>query len=168
MLSSSSVGAAGGCRMSGWRNGSGRTLTRTQEAVVLGFSAVFWAAGTPRFSPSPCNHMHTRNISYSPRRCCKVTFSLAGSSTIIIPNTVCNCSCVCAKTFLNCLPPVLPKTFSEMSALRMGLRWYSHARASRTSFFTIWSTPLSLCAPSSPAKPESSMSLLLCAVVRRR
>jgi len=42
--SSSAVGTAGGCRISGSRNWGGRMEVRIQAVVVFAFSAVFCAA----------------------------------------------------------------------------------------------------------------------------
>lgn len=68
------------------------------------------------------------------------------------------------KTGLNCLP-LGPSTFSPISALRIGFRWYSHANARRTSLLAISSSP-SPCVATLLPLPKFSSSEGFC--VRRR
>jgi len=142
------VGAAGADNMSGSRNTSGNMFVMIQLPVALLWLwlSFFCAA----------------------RLCCSVIFSRAGSSIIFIPKTYSSWCCACWKTALNNLarPPKDPRTFSLISCRRIGLRPYSHARASRTSFLAN-SSVLPVCVvPLSPAKVPSPSSSWPC-VLRR-
>ncbi|EZF10462.1 hypothetical protein H112_08283 [Trichophyton rubrum D6] len=102
---------------------------------VLDFSARWAAFKLLASSSLPGDGSYTHI--HSPLLWLIVTFSLPGCSTICIPNTSFKVFCASRKTSLKCRDPPSPRTLADMSALRMGWREYSLAKASRTSFFTI-------------------------------
>lgn len=129
--------------------GRGRAWVRWMSGPI-----VLWIYSLCRSSQQLDHHQSSTHETESgaisiPLFCCTVTLSLAGNSTISIPNTLRSSICACSNTFLNCLPAD-PRTFSLTSALLIGRRWYSQARASRTSLLTICSALLSAWVPASP------------------
>lgn len=114
---------------------------------------------------------HPRKEVRLPLRCVMVNFSLDGNSSICMPNFVLNSFWAISNTSLNFRVPGSPSTFTLMSPLRIGRREYSHANARRTSFFTIVSTPLSVCvwlSASSSEPAEALSSSVSCCCTRRR
>ena len=131
------VGALGGARIFGARREKGRV-----DVKIYAFEE------EPLACESPVARWALRFWEI-------VTFSFVGSSVRVMPKTERSCSCAELKTCLNARV-FGARTFALMSALRIGWREYSLARARRMSFLTNWSCVLASC--DSPSRCVGSSS----------